>query len=278
MSLASKVFREQLSMSAGLRRGWCHVWVSVLCVALAACSTAPKSAEDIQSEKQAQQLALQEKVDAKLVAAEAAIKAGNAEQAMNHLDEAIKLDPSSKQPWVKKAQFHFEKRQYGVAITEAQEALQRDVKDNTARSILAVSGLRVSAEALEQLRKANEVTGSARSEAESVAKIIREALGESILVPPTAAAASAAETRPAPRMLPRPAPRPVAQATPSASTTPAPAGAVVPVVAKANPVPAANPVNPANLPAPAAGAAVKPRPAPAPAAGNGRSNPFGALQ
>ena len=179
-------------MSAGLRRGWGRVWVSVLCgvvvAGLAACSTAPKSAEDIQSEKQAQQVALQEKVDAKLAAADAAIKAGNAEQAMNHLDDAIKLDPASKQPWLKKAQFHFEKRQYGVAITEAQEALQRDVKDNTARSILAVSGLRVSAEALEQLRKANEVTGSARSEAESVAKIIREALGESILVPPTASA------------------------------------------------------------------------------------------
>jgi tetratricopeptide (TPR) repeat protein len=273
MSLAFKVFREQLSMSAGLGRGWSHVWVSVLCVALTACSTAPKSAEDVQSEKQAQQVALQEKVDAKLVAADAAIKSGNAEQAMNHLDEAIKLDPASKQPWLKKSQFHFEKRQYGVAITEAQEALQRDVSDNTARSILAVSGLRVSAEALEQLRKANEVTGSARSEAESVAKIIREALGESILVPP--AAASAAEAKPVARTASRPAPRPVAQAAPSASTTPS--GGVLPVVAKANAASAASPVNPANLPAPAAGATVKPRPAPAPA-GNGRSNPCGALQ
>ncbi len=41
-------------------------------------------------------------------------------------------------------------------------------------------------------RKANEVNGSARTEAESVAKLIREALGEPILVPPVAAASSPA--------------------------------------------------------------------------------------
>jgi tetratricopeptide (TPR) repeat protein len=239
-------------MSASLRRGLGHVLWVALCVGVAACSSTPKGDEAL-SEK----LALQEKLDTKLTAADAALKAGHTDQAMNSLDEAIQLDPSAKQPWLRKAQFHFEKRQYGVAITEAQEVLQRDVNDNTARSILAVSGLRVSAEALDQLRKANEVTGSARSEAESVAKIIREALGEPILVPPVAGASSAPEAaKPAPRVAARPAARLAAASAPS--NTPV--------------------VNTTNLPAPAAGVAVKPRPVPAPAAGNGRSNPFGALQ
>src|SRR6185437_5088801 len=90
----------------------------------------------------------------------------------------------------KKAQIHFDAHQYGQAITEAQEVQQRDVNDLTAKSILAVSGLRVSASALEQLRKVNEVNGSARNEAEAVAKLIHEALGEPILVPSPTVGAS----------------------------------------------------------------------------------------
>jgi Tfp pilus assembly protein PilF len=256
-------------MSALVRRGAGHVLLLALVVSVAglsACSSAP-TAEEAATEK----LALQEKVDSKIGDADVALKAGNVDQAMNSLDDAMKLDPSAKQPWLKKAQYHFEKRQYGVAITEAQEVLQRDVNDNTARSILAVSGLRVSAEALEQLRKANEVTGSARSEAESVAKIIREALGEPILVPPTGAgntaSAEAGATKSAPRPVARPVPRPVASAQPVAAAAPA-----------AQPAPVAR-VTPVSV-APAPQAAAKPRPVtqPAPAAGNGRSNPFGALQ
>jgi tetratricopeptide (TPR) repeat protein len=116
------------------------------------------------------------------VAADKAQKLGKTSSALEELDDAIRVEPSSKLPWLRKAQIYFDARQYGQAITAAQEVLQRDASDLTAKSILAVSGLRVSAQALEQLRKANEVSGSARSEAESVAKVIREALGEPILV------------------------------------------------------------------------------------------------
>ncbi|MEY4764291.1 MAG: hypothetical protein RI907_964 [Pseudomonadota bacterium] len=257
-------------MSALLRRSVCCALVFAWSLGVVGCASTP-SAEEALNEK----LALQEKVEQQIKDADTAFKAGNTDQGMAALDEAIKLDPSAKQPWLRKAQFHFEKRQYGVAITEAQEALQRDVHDNTARSILAVSGLRVSAEAMEQLRKANEVNGSARSEAESVVKIIREALGEPLLVAaPAAGAANTEAPRPAAKPAPRPAaPRPAAPtaaatpATPAVATTAAPRPA--PVQATPAPATAAPPV-----------AAVRPRPqaAPAPAAGNGRSNPFGALQ
>ena len=108
-------------------------------------------------------------------------------EAFTELEAASDLDPASKMPWLRKAQIHFDARLYGQAITEAREVLQRDNTDLTAKSILAVSGLRVSADALDQLRKVDEVKGSTRSEAEAVAKIIREALGEPILLPQPAA-------------------------------------------------------------------------------------------
>jgi Tfp pilus assembly protein PilF len=229
----------------------CAVMVSLLS-ALMACSTMGKQ------DGAAAKLAAQEQVNDKLVAADKALKSGNTDQAIEQLDAAIKIDPATKVPWLKKAQIHFDARQYGQAITEAQEVLQRDVNDLTAKSILAVSGLRVSAAALEQLRKVNEVNGSARSEAEAVAKLIHEALGEPILVPPLAASA------PEPAKPVKPvkasasskagAGRPIASTTPKSSSGTAAAPQAVPAVKSTAPATAR------------AGSS------------NGRNNPFGALQ
>lgn len=227
-----------------VRRGLLSAAMASLLCALAACGTAPKQADA------AANAATAEKLTERLDAADKAQKLGKTEDALVELDTAIKVDPASKTPWLRKAQIYFDARQYGQAITAAQETLQRDTTDLTAKSILAVSGLRVSALALEQLRKANEVNGSARTEAESVAKLIREALGEPILVPPVAVA-SASEAKPA-RVSRRvvSAPRPVA-------TAPAP------VVASAARTSANSPVSVLNAAPPAAG---------------GRNNPFGALK
>jgi tetratricopeptide (TPR) repeat protein len=220
---------------------------SLLCT-LMACSTAPK-----QVDAAAASAATAEKLTERLDAAEKAQKLGKTEEALTELDTAIKVDPASKAPWLRKAQIYFDARQYGQAITAAQETLQRDTTDLTAKSILAVSGLRVSAQALEQLRKANEVNGSTRTEAESVAKLIREALGEPILVPPVASASTSDAAKPAAK----PA------ATRRVAATPRPtATASAPVVASAR-TPATNPVSALNAVPPAAG---------------GRNNPFGALK
>lgn len=192
---------------AYVRRGMCCAVIVAVLSNLMACSSTPRK-DDV-----AARLAVQEQVNENLAAADAAQKQGKTDLALEKLDLAIKADPSVKAPWLKKAQIHFDARQYGPAITAAQEVLQRDVNDLTAKSILAVSGLRVSALALEQLRKANEVNGSTRSEAESVAKLIREALGEPILVPPLPAAsavepvkARSASARSAPRTVTAPPP------------------------------------------------------------------------
>ncbi len=237
---------------AYVRRGMCRaVMVSMLSV-LAACSSTPKQ------DDAAARLALQEQVNESMAAADKAQKQGHTEQAMALLDQAIKADPASKAPWLKKAQIHFDARQYGQAISEAQEVLQRDVNDLTAKSILAVSGLRVSALALEQLRKANEVNGATRSEAESVARLIREALGEPILVPSAAGASESVK----PKGVLRYQPKPAAIVTSGTPVTPR-STAVSPV-------------------APALAQPVKPAPQAstvraAPPSG-GRNNPFGALQ
>lgn len=229
-----------------VRRGMCCAVLISLLSALAACSSAPKQ------DSAAAQLAVQQKVNERLAAADEALKSGHQDLAVEQLDQAIKTDPAAKQPWLKKAQVYFEGRQYGLAITAAHEVLQRDVSDLTAKSILAVSGLRVSADALEQLRKVNEVKGSARNEAESVARLIREALGEPILLP---------VAQPAPITKPR---------RRAARTVTPPA--VLNLDGASNKAVAAVPVAPVAKAA-SASTAVKGAPST-----SGRSNPFGALQ
>ncbi|HET8695389.1 MAG: hypothetical protein KGI91_02465 [Burkholderiales bacterium] len=156
--------------------------VSFVVFSMAACST-------MKSDDESKSPTLADKVSERVAAADKAQSQGKTDEAFNELDAASELDPTSKLPWLKKAQIHFDARMYGQAISEAQEVLQRDNTDITAKSILAVSGLRVSADALDQLRKVDQVKGSTRSEAEAVAKVIREALGEPILLPPPAASA-----------------------------------------------------------------------------------------
>jgi len=144
---------------------------------LGACASAPKPASLIKPPSYAELMA----------SAEDAHRKGGVVEAMGFYEKATKADPSKKQPWARIAQAQFDARNYGSAIAAAQEVLQRDTTDVTAKSIMAVSGLRVSANALEQLRLANALGGSTRDEAQALARIMRDALGESILPPPVAA-------------------------------------------------------------------------------------------
>lgn len=153
-----------------------------------------------------------------MASAEEAHRKGGVVEAMDFYDKATKADPSKKQPWLRIAQAQFDARNYGSAITAAQEVLLRDTTDVTAKSIMAVSGLRVSATALDQLRLANALGGNTREEAQTLARIMREALGESILPPATPAASPVVE-KAAPRLA-TPARR-AAPVVPAAAPTPA---------------------------------------------------------
>jgi hypothetical protein len=154
-----------------------------------------------------------------MASAEEAHRKGGVVEAMGFYERAAKADPSKKQPWVRIAQAQFDARNYGSAITASQEVLLRDTSDVTAKSIMAVSGLRVSAYALDQLRMANAVGGNTREEAQSLARIMRDSLGESIL-PPAVPSTTVAD-KPAVRPVAAPQPpvrRPAAAASIPAAT------------------------------------------------------------
>jgi tetratricopeptide (TPR) repeat protein len=114
-------------------------------------------------------------------------------------ETAARSYPTAKEPWLRIAQMHFGLGNHGAAIVAAQEALQRDPTDVTARSIVAVAGLRVSAAALKDLRRSEAVVDPYKSEAEKLVQTMRETLGQTVLVAPVAPATPAVEPSAAPR-------------------------------------------------------------------------------
>jgi predicted Zn-dependent protease len=123
------------------------------------------------------------KLDSIVAEADAAQKAGQTDKAVKLLKDATSAFPADKTPWVRLAQIRFDTENYGDAISNALEGLQRDPKDKVANSIVAVGGLRLSTKALNDLRTQNDLNGNVRSEAQGLAKILRESLGETVLVP-----------------------------------------------------------------------------------------------
>ena len=116
--------------------------------------------------------------------ADAAARAGQYERAMTLLKGGGTSYPADKAPWLQMAQMKFDRGQYGDAIGDALEALERDPDDKVANSIVAVSGLRLSGKALADLSRQNNLNGSLRSEAQELAKLLRASIGEDVLVPP----------------------------------------------------------------------------------------------
>jgi tetratricopeptide (TPR) repeat protein len=78
---------------------------------------------------------------------------------------------------------YFERGNYGKAITYANEALKRDPDDSLAISIVAVAGLRVSSNALSELKRINNLSLGSKQEAKVLVKIMRMRLDEKVLVP-----------------------------------------------------------------------------------------------
>jgi len=117
--------------------------------------------------------------------ADTAVAAGQADKAYTLLKGAAQAFPTDKTPWVRMAQMRFDAGDYGMAIVNAQEALERDPDDTQANSIAAVSGLRVTSKALNDLTRKNKLNGDVKSEAQGLAKLLRSSLGEEVLVPPS---------------------------------------------------------------------------------------------
>ncbi len=143
-------------------------------VALAGCATGPKTAATPSTAAAGEQVFTQ---------ADAAIAAKQEEKAYAMLKAAGEAHPVDKRPWVKMAQIRFNAGVYGDAISDAQEALERDPDDTVAHSIVAVSGLRVASKALSDLTRKNNLNGDVKSEAQDLAKLLRTSIGEPDLIP-----------------------------------------------------------------------------------------------
>ena len=113
---------------------------------------------------------------------DAAVLAGQNDKAYALLKSAGGNFPTDKTPWVRMAQMRFDSTDYGEAIVNALEALERDPDDTLANSIVAVSGLRVTSKALADLSQKNNLSGNVRTEAQELAKLLRSSLGEEVLV------------------------------------------------------------------------------------------------
>jgi len=113
---------------------------------------------------------------------DAAVLAGQNDKAYALLKSAGGTFPTDKTPWVRMAQMRFDSTDYGDAIVNALEALERDPDDTLANSIVAVSGLRVTSKALADLSQKNNLSGNVRTEAQELAKLLRSSLGEEVLV------------------------------------------------------------------------------------------------
>src|SRR6266571_2862965 len=150
-----------------------------------------------------------------LADADVALKAGRTDQAFALLKSAGAAYPSDKAPWLRMAQLRFDAGNYGEAIVNALEALERDPDDMLAHSIVAVSGLRVSSKALADLTQKNNLSGTVRTEAQDLAKLLRASLGEEVLVP--GAGKNTARAAPARKPVVAAAPAPVPKATSSGS-------------------------------------------------------------
>ena len=122
-------------------------------------------------------------VAAAMAEADAAMMTGQNDKAYSVLKAAATTFPTDKTPWLRMAQMRFDSTDYGAAIVDALEALERDPDDTLANSIIAVSGLRVTSKALADLSQKNNLTGNVRTEAQELAKLLRSSLGEEKLVP-----------------------------------------------------------------------------------------------
>lgn len=196
------------------------ICAGVAALVLAGCATPPPPP----SEPAPAVVSLQEW----LARGDAARKDALHEAARSAYREGAKAYPTDKQPWLRLADDYFNTGDYGNAVLAAQEAIQRDPRDNTAHSVLAVSGLRITAGSLAALREQSGYPVGSREEALEVTRRLREALGDPSLLPPSP---------PEPPQAPARKPRPV---KPSAAPAPAPSSSAS---ARPGPAKGSNPLD-----------------------------------
>ncbi|ALL69573.1 TPR repeat protein (plasmid) [Paraburkholderia caribensis MBA4] len=167
--------------------------------------------------------------------ADTVAKNGDQDRAIALYQQLSKTDPTREEPWSRIAQIQFTQGHYGQAIVAAQEALQRDQTDRQAKSVLAVAGLRVATQSLGELRQDAALAGDAKSDAQALAKQLRDTLGEATLFPPDATDKQAAKKKRVVRHVAKQAPKTSDSADSSAAAPAANAPAQAPAATPAAP-------------------------------------------
>ena len=159
--------------------------------------------------------------------AESLLAAGNRDAAALAYEKIALDNPAKGEPWSKVAQIQFAQGHYSQAIVAAEETLRRDPSNRAAKSVTAVGGLRLAVRSLEELRNDTELAGDTKTDAERLAVMLRETLGEPVLepvkkAPPPVRRSSASRNSSVPK---------AAQRTPAVST-PSTAPPATPVTPK----------------------------------------------
>ncbi len=204
-----------------------------VCIALllSACATTSQLSELDQFKDVA---AVQQRVD-ELVAS------GDVQKAQAMLESTAKVNPTDPAPWVRMAQLQFDRGNYSGTIAAADEAVQRDPANVQAKGLALVASLRIAVRNIQELRGGVALGGDTRSEAERLARTLRETIKEDVLVP-VAPAIESKKARTASR-----------SAKPASSSAAAPATTAAAVTPSVKPAPTAS-----KPPVPAAKASVDP--------------------
>lgn len=112
-----------------------------------------------------------------------ALDNGKIETAVSLLESATRSNPADATPWLKQAQVYFDADNYPAAIQASDEAMKRDPVNKEAKAIAVVASLRVAIRALSDMNQDSLLRGSNRSEAERLARALRETLAQDQLVP-----------------------------------------------------------------------------------------------
>lgn len=150
------------------------------------------------------------------VVADTTQKNAVADQEIKVLKDVAQARPTEKTPWLRMTQIKYDAGSYGDALAYASEVLQRDPADKYARGIVALSSLRLSIKALNDLSAQSDLNGTVMTDAQSQTKLLRESLGETVVDP-----AAVAEAKP---KVSHPIRRKAVRAAKAATPAPAEAG------------------------------------------------------
>ncbi len=124
-----------------------------------------------------------EQMSSAVTQAAAAASSHGPEYAVGELEKLTKRDPTSALPWSQIARIRFDQEKYGQAIVAADEAIQRDPDDFSAKTIWVVGGLRLAQQGILNMKNDAKLKGDARADAQTLANEMRKVLGTALFSP-----------------------------------------------------------------------------------------------